>query len=134
MLEITESLLLRDDDNVWQDLNQLHRRGTHIAIDDFGTGYSALSYLRHVPLDVIKLDRTFTQTMATSAQQRGLVRGIVGLAHTLGLEVIAEGIQTAGERDTARLAGCAYGQGFLYSRPIPVSRIPAWLQAPEHCG
>ncbi|MEV4623227.1 EAL domain-containing protein, partial [Asanoa sp. NPDC049573] len=84
MLEITESLLLRDDEQVWDDLAEVRRLGVRVAIDDFGTGYSSLSYLRHVPLDVLKIDRLFTGTIATSAQQRALVDGIVRLAHTLG--------------------------------------------------
>ena len=126
-LEITESLLLRDDDGVWQDLQNLRRFGVRIAIDDFGTGYSALSYLRHVPLDVVKLDRSFIQSMAASVQQRELVQGIVGLADVLGLQVIAEGIETEHERDVAARIGCAYGQGFLFSPALPVNDAQRWL-------
>ena len=98
-----------------------------IAIDDFGTGYSALSYLRHVPLDVVKLDRSFIQSMAASVQQRELVQGIVGLADVLGLQVIAEGIETEHERDLAARIGCAYGQGFLFSPALPVNDAQRWL-------
>ncbi|HEY9484067.1 MAG TPA: EAL domain-containing protein, partial [Micromonosporaceae bacterium] len=127
MLEITESLLLRDDETVWQDLAYLRRAGVRIAIDDFGTGYSALTYLRHVPLDVIKLDRSFTQSMVVSVQQRELVQGIVGLADILGLEVVAEGIETQQERAVAAQIGCTFGQGFLFSRPIPADRTLRWL-------
>ncbi len=127
-LEITESLLLRDDDSVWQDLQNLRRFGVRIAIDDFGTGYSALSYLRHVPLDVVKLDRSFIQSMAASVQQRELVQGIVGLADVLGLQVIAEGIETEHERDLAARIGCAYGQGFLFSPALPVDAAHRWLR------
>ncbi len=127
MLEITESLLLRDDETVWQDLAHLRQAGVRIAIDDFGTGYSALTYLRHVPLDVIKLDRSFTQSMVVSVQQRELVQGIVGLADILGLEVVAEGIETEQERAVAAQIGCTCGQGYLFSRPIPADRTVAWL-------
>jgi diguanylate cyclase (GGDEF)-like protein len=127
MLEITESLLLRDDETVWQDLAHLRRAGVRIAIDDFGTGYSALTYLRHVPLDVIKLDRSFTQSMVVSVQQRELVQGIVGLADILGLEVVAEGIETQQERAVAAQIGCSCGQGFLFSRPVPADRTTGWL-------
>jgi len=127
MLEITESLLLRDDETVWQDLAHLRRAGVRIAIDDFGTGYSALTYLRHVPLDVIKLDRSFTQSMVVSVQQRELVQGIVGLADILGLEVVAEGIETQQERAVATQIGCTCGQGYLFSRPIPADRTIEWL-------
>ncbi|HEX6870316.1 MAG TPA: EAL domain-containing protein, partial [Micromonosporaceae bacterium] len=100
-LEITESLLLRDDEAVWSDLRQLRQLGIRIAIDDFGTGYSALSYLRQVPTDVVKLDRSFIQSMAESTQQRDLVEGIVGLTRILDLTVIAEGIETETERRLA---------------------------------
>jgi diguanylate cyclase (GGDEF)-like protein len=131
MLEITESLLLRDDDTVWQDLQDLRRSGVRIAIDDFGTGYSALSYLRHVPLDVIKLDRSFIQSMAVSVQQRELVQGIVGLADTLGLQVIAEGIETENERLIAEQIGCSYGQGYLFSPPMPVDETHRFLIGPR---
>jgi diguanylate cyclase (GGDEF)-like protein/PAS domain S-box-containing protein len=127
-LEITESLLLRDDDTVWQDLQNLRRFGVRIAIDDFGTGYSALSYLRHVPLDVVKLDRSFIQSMAASVKQRELVQGIVGLADVLGLEVIAEGIETETERQLAARIGCTYGQGFLFSAALPLDETRSWLQ------
>jgi len=128
MLEITESLLLRDDEQVWDDLAEVRRLGVRVAIDDFGTGYSSLSYLRHVPLDVLKIDRLFTGTIAASAQQRALVDGIVRLAHTLGLEVVAEGIETAVERDLLTRIGCPYGQGFLFSRPMRLADARRWLE------
>ncbi|GIF74543.1 EAL domain-containing protein [Asanoa siamensis] len=131
MLEITESLLLRDDDQVWDDLAEVRRLGVRVAIDDFGTGYSSLSYLRHVPLDVLKIDRLFTGTVTTSTQQRALVDGIVRLAHTLGLEVVAEGIETTDERDLLRRIGCPYGQGFLFSRPMPLPDALRWLRRAE---
>jgi EAL domain-containing protein (putative c-di-GMP-specific phosphodiesterase class I) len=128
MLEITESLLLRDDDQVWDDLVELRRAGVRVAIDDFGTGYSSLSYLRHVPLDVLKIDRMFTGSIATSAQQSALVEGIVKLAHTLGLEVIAEGIERPAERDLLARFGCRYGQGFLFARPLGADASVDWLR------
>ena len=93
--------------------------GIRIAIDDFGTGYSALSYLRQVPLDVVKLDRLFISSMATSPRQRELVRGIVGLITTLHLDVVAEGIETEEQRAIAVEVGCGFGQGFLFARPVP---------------
>ena len=128
-VEITESLLLRDDEDVWQDLNRLRHWGVRIAIDDFGTGYSALSYLRQVPLDVVKLDRMFTTTMTSSLRQRDLVEGIVRLTRVLGLDVVAEGIETEQERDLVAAAGCPYGQGYLFSRPMPEDAVPDWLAA-----
>ena len=129
MLEITESLLLRDDEEVWQDLKRLRHWGVRVAIDDFGTGYSALSYLRQVPLDVVKLDRIFTTTMTSSLRQRELVEGIVRLTLALDLEVVAEGVETERERELAAAIGCTYGQGYLFSRPMPEADVPGWLTA-----
>ncbi len=126
-LEITESLLLRDDDRIWSELQRLRRLGVQVAIDDFGTGYSALSYLGRVPLDVVKLDRSFVNAMMTADQQRELVQGIVRLAQILGLEVVAEGIETAAARDMAARVGCRYGQGYLFARPMSADAALARL-------
>jgi len=131
MLEITESLLLRDDEQVWSDLATLREHGVRVAIDDFGTGYSSLSYLRQVPVDVVKIDKSFIDTMASSEQQRALVGGIVRLADTLGLRVVAEGIERPTDRDLLVDLGCPFGQGFLFSGPLAGGDIPGWLQA-EH--
>jgi EAL domain-containing protein (putative c-di-GMP-specific phosphodiesterase class I) len=125
-LEITESAVLSDD-AVWGDLQQLRRTGVQIAIDDFGTGYSALSYLGRVPVDQIKLDRQFVASMTASRTQRDLVEGIVKLTRILKLEVIAEGVETPQERDLAAEAGCRYGQGYLFARPMPAEAVLPWL-------
>jgi diguanylate cyclase (GGDEF)-like protein/PAS domain S-box-containing protein len=127
MLEITESLLLRDDEQVWTNLITLRDRGIRVAIDDFGTGYSSLSYLRQVPIDVLKIDKSFIDPMVASNQQRDLVEGIVRLAHTLGLEVVAEGIQRRRERDLLVDIGCRYGQGYLFSAPMADDDALRWL-------
>jgi len=127
MLEITESLLLRDDEQVWADLAALREIGVRVAIDDFGTGYSSLSYLRQVPIDVVKIDRSFIGTMSASAQQRALVDGIVRLAHTLGLQVVAEGIERSTDRDALSDIGCPLGQGYLFSGPLSYRDAVRWL-------
>ncbi len=127
MLEITESLLLREDEQVWRDLATLRERGIRVAIDDFGTGYSSLSYLRQLPIDVIKLDRSFVSTITSSAQQRALVDGIVGLAHTLGLVTTAEGIEVEPERAALLEMGCQYGQGYLFAKPLTYADAIRWL-------
>jgi diguanylate cyclase (GGDEF)-like protein/PAS domain S-box-containing protein len=136
VLEITESLLLRDDDAVWEDLKRLRQWGIRVAIDDFGTGYSALGYLRQVPLDIVKLDRVFISTMATSARQRELVRGIVRLTQTLNLATVAEGIETEGQRAAAADIGCTSGQGYLFSPAMSAAETTAWIAnegtAPAH--
>ncbi|MDI1464433.1 EAL domain-containing protein [Catellatospora sp. KI3] len=127
MLEIVETLLLHDDEEVWADLAELREAGVRVAIDDFGTGYSSLSYLRQVSLDVVKLDKSFVGAIETSPQQRALVEGIVRLAGTLGLEVIAEGIETEQQREILRDIGCGFGQGYLFSKPLPAPETTAWL-------
>ncbi len=118
MLEITESLLLRDDQQVWTDLTALHELGVKIAIDDFGTGYSSLSYLQQFPIDVLKIDKSFIDNAAASPKQTALVEAIIRLAATLDLQVIAEGIEDAAQRDVLARMGCPLGQGFLFARPL----------------
>jgi diguanylate cyclase (GGDEF)-like protein/PAS domain S-box-containing protein len=118
-LEITESLLLGDDDHIRTDIARLRQAGIKVSIDDFGTGYSSLSYLHRVPVDTLKLDKSFVDTITTSAQQLDLVRGIIRLAGTLSLEVVAEGVETAAEHRLLTEAGCALGQGYLFGRPLP---------------
>jgi diguanylate cyclase (GGDEF)-like protein/PAS domain S-box-containing protein len=118
LLEITESLLLRDADQVWADLDALRAVGVRIAIDDFGTGYSSLSYLRQMPVDVLKIDKSFIDDILHSDQQRALVHAIVSLAKTLRLAVVAEGIEEEEHRQRLLEMGCPYGQGYLFSRPI----------------
>jgi EAL domain-containing protein (putative c-di-GMP-specific phosphodiesterase class I) len=128
MLEITERLLLRDDEQVWHDLTCLREHGVRIAIDDFGTGFSSLSYLRQVPIDVLKIDKSFTATVASSARQQAIVDGIVRLAQTLQLDAVAEGIETAADRDLLCDLNCPYGQGFLYSKPLRLDDAVEWLR------
>ncbi|HWB36514.1 MAG TPA: EAL domain-containing protein [Rugosimonospora sp.] len=128
LLEITESLLLPDEEQVWEGLRELREMGVRVAIDDFGTGYSSLSYLQKVPLDVVKVDRSFIEPISTSDQQRALVEGIVRLAGTLGLQVIAEGIENPVDRDLLIRMGCPLGQGYLFSRPMNYPDSVDWLR------
>ncbi|MFY1634051.1 putative bifunctional diguanylate cyclase/phosphodiesterase [Solwaraspora sp. WMMB335] len=127
-LELTESVLLDGDNEVWPDLTRLREIGVRMAIDDFGTGFSSLSYLRQLPIDVLKIDRSFTADMACSPRQRSLVDGIIRLAHTLELDVVAEGIETVADRNLLSDLGCGFGQGFLFSRPLPEAHAAAWLR------
>ena len=128
-IEITESLLLGDQEQIYADITRLRGAGIKISIDDFGTGYSSLSYLHRVPVDTVKLDKSFVDTISTSTQQLDLVRGIIQLARTLHLDVVAEGIETAEDRVKLAEAGCGYGQGFLFARPMPQPEVGAWLHA-----
>ncbi|GIF03828.1 putative bifunctional diguanylate cyclase/phosphodiesterase [Actinoplanes siamensis] len=125
LLEITESLVLKDAEKVIRDLRALRAMGVRVAIDDFGTGYSSLSYLRQMPVDVLKLDKSFIDDILTSRQQHALVDAIVTLAENLDLAVVAEGIEEAGQWHALDTMGCRYGQGYHFAKPLWPADIPA---------
>jgi diguanylate cyclase (GGDEF)-like protein/PAS domain S-box-containing protein len=127
MLEMTESLLLHDDGQVADELQSLRKDGVRIAIDDFGTGFSSLSYLRRLPVDVLKLDKSFIDTVAASQEQFAVVDAIIQLAGILRLQVVAEGIETSAEHDLLVGMGCELGQGYLFSRPVSYGDASQWL-------
>ncbi|GAA4260261.1 putative bifunctional diguanylate cyclase/phosphodiesterase [Dactylosporangium darangshiense] len=127
LLEMTESLLLHDDGEVAAELLALRQAGVRIAIDDFGTGFSSLSYLRRLPVDVLKLDKSFIDTVVSSSEQHAVVNMIVQLARLLKLQVVAEGIETTAERELLVAMGCDHGQGYLYSRPLSYGDASQWL-------
>jgi EAL domain-containing protein (putative c-di-GMP-specific phosphodiesterase class I) len=127
LLEMTESLLLHDDGEVAAELASLRQAGVRIAIDDFGTGFSSLSYLRRLPVDLLKLDKSFIDTVVSSAEQHAVVNMIVQLARLLKLQVVAEGIETAAERELLVQMGCDLGQGYLFSRPLSYGDASQWL-------
>jgi diguanylate cyclase (GGDEF)-like protein/PAS domain S-box-containing protein len=127
LLEMTESLLLHDDGEVTDELAALRAAGVRIAIDDFGTGFSSLSYLRRLPVDVLKLDKSFIDTIASSSEQHAVVDMIVQLAAILQLQIVAEGIETEAERDLLVAMGCHLGQGYLFSRPLSYGDASQWL-------
>jgi EAL domain-containing protein (putative c-di-GMP-specific phosphodiesterase class I) len=121
MLELTESALLRRDERLHSELAELKDIGVKLAIDDFGTGYSSLSYLRDLPIDVVKMDKSFVEGIADSDQRLALAEGIIQIARTLSLDVVAEGIETEVQRDLLSSMGCHYGQGFLLAMPMPLT-------------
>jgi diguanylate cyclase (GGDEF)-like protein/PAS domain S-box-containing protein len=129
MLELTESVLLPHDDRIRADLAALKAAGIRLAIDDFGTGYSSLSYLKGLPIDVIKIDKSFVDGIDTSEMQQALAESIIRMARTLRLEVIAEGIENAAQRDKLVALGCRYGQGFLLARPMAPEQAEALVSA-----
>ena len=129
-LEVTEGVLVRDLDAVVAELEALRGLGIRIAIDDFGTGFAGLSYLRHLPADVIKIDRSFVSDLPASRSATTLITSIVELAHTLGLDVVAEGVETEEQRQTLAGLACSRAQGYLFSRPLPADQIAALLPAP----
>ncbi|MEU9392761.1 aminotransferase class I/II-fold pyridoxal phosphate-dependent enzyme [Streptomyces sp. NPDC048324] len=121
-LELTETVLLRRDTQIQGMLRALKELGVQIAVDDFGTGFSSLRYLRDFPIDVLKIDKTFIDDITRDAQQVALVEGIVRIADTLGLQVIAEGIEEPAQRDLLAGMGCRFGQGYLFARPMTVEQ------------
>ncbi|MET9518176.1 aminotransferase class I/II-fold pyridoxal phosphate-dependent enzyme [Streptomyces sp. NPDC002994] len=130
-LELTESVLMRRDGQIEAVMHALKELGVRIAVDDFGTGFSSLRYLREFPIDVLKIDKSFIDDITKDAQQVALVEGIVHIADTLGLQVIAEGIEDAGQRDLLACMGCRFGQGYLFARPMTVEQGDYLLRHPD---
>ena len=124
-MEITESVLIEDPENALSTLVRVKDLGVKIVLDDFGTGYSSLGYLRRFPIDVLKIDKSFVGTMLEDKESMAIVHAIVGLAHSLDLEVVAEGVERHGELDRLKEMGCDYAQGFLFSQPIPLTEAMA---------
>ena len=117
-IEITETAVLDEVDTAIATLSALRDLGVRLAIDDFGTGYSSLSYLRRLPVDIVKIDRSFTGELGVDSANLTIVAGIIGLARGLGLEVIAEGVETPRQLEVLRDLGCAFGQGYLFAAPV----------------
>jgi diguanylate cyclase (GGDEF)-like protein/PAS domain S-box-containing protein len=123
VLEITERLLTADTDEVRRTLAGVRERGIHLACDDFGSGYASLRYLDELPVDLIKIDRSWTQRLHVEGRGGRLSRGVLRLATTTGLVVVAEGIETEVERQAVVGEGCGLGQGYLFSRPVPAEEL-----------
>jgi EAL domain-containing protein (putative c-di-GMP-specific phosphodiesterase class I) len=127
--ELTESGVMADPQKALPILRELHTLGIVLAVDDFGTGYSSLAYLRQLPVDEVKIDKSFVLGMGTDLGDLAVVRSIVELGHSLGLIVVAEGVEEDIARDQLEAMGCDVAQGYLVSRPLPEDRLEAWLQA-----
>nr|WP_245844260.1 bifunctional diguanylate cyclase/phosphodiesterase [Sphingomonas spermidinifaciens] len=121
-LELTESAIVADPDGVSQTIRALKDLGTTLAMDDFGTGYSNLAYLQRLPIDVLKIDRSFVSGMLADRDKVAIVRAILGLAQALGMQTTAEGIETPELAQTLAALGCGYGQGYLYAQPLPADQ------------
>jgi diguanylate cyclase (GGDEF)-like protein len=126
-LEITESVLLQDSEATLAALHKLRSFGVKISMDDFGTGYSSLSYLRSFPFDKIKIDRSFVHELATREDSMAIVRAVTGLGKSLGISIVAEGVETNEQLGLLRTEGCTEVQGFLFSRPRPAQDVEAML-------
>jgi EAL domain-containing protein (putative c-di-GMP-specific phosphodiesterase class I) len=133
-LEITESSMMEDPERSLQNLQRLRQLGVKLSVDDFGTGYSSLAYLKRLPLDELKIDRSFVMQMQANAADVSIVRSTIDLAHNLGLSVVAEGIESAGVFRQLQQLGCDEGQGYRIARPMPAADFRAWVyqwQAPN---
>ena len=128
VIEITEGLLLDASSTVADKLLQLRDGGIQVALDDFGTGYSSLSYLKKFDIDYLKIDRSFTRNLAPDSSDMALSDAIIVMAHKLGLRVIAEGVETPEQRALLAAAGCDYGQGYLFARPMPATEFDTLLR------
>jgi EAL domain-containing protein (putative c-di-GMP-specific phosphodiesterase class I) len=128
-IELTESMLAHDMDDIVAKMSLLKAQGVGFSLDDFGTGFSSLSYLRRLPLDQLKIDQSFVRNMASSAKDAAIVQALVTLGHTLDLEIIAEGVETAEQRELLAAAGCQTCQGYLFSRPLPAPEFDALIAA-----
>jgi EAL domain-containing protein (putative c-di-GMP-specific phosphodiesterase class I) len=121
VLEMTETVLIQDPETAAARLQELRRLGVRLAVDDFGTGYSSLSYLRQFSVDILKVDRSFVATITDAVAIPPIVRGLLDLGRTLGLEIIAEGVEYDVQREVLLAQGCDLAQGFLFARPLSPS-------------
>jgi predicted signal transduction protein with EAL and GGDEF domain len=136
-LEVTESVLIEDPEESIRTLTELKQLGVKIAIDDFGTGYSSLEYLRRLPVDCVKVDRSFVRGVPENEEDVAIVNAVIELGHALKLSVTAEGVETTDQFDNLRAAGCDTAQGFLFFRPEPpeeVAKLFAGAQAAAEAG
>jgi diguanylate cyclase (GGDEF)-like protein len=130
-IELTESSLMADPVHGAEILQQLHEMGIRIAIDDFGTGYSSLAYLRRLPVDEIKVDRSFVQNMASNGDDAFFIRSVCDLGHSLRLEVVAEGVESQQSLQLLAVMGCDLAQGYHLSRPLAAHELESWLALPR---
>ena len=128
-LEITESVIMIDPKRAREVLEALRALGLRIAVDDYGTGYCALAYLRDLPIDELKIDRSFIANVTTDRRSAAIVRSTIELAHALGLKVVAEGIENTEALAAVAAFGCDYAQGYHFSRPVPAEAFTTWVHA-----
>ncbi|MCS4281156.1 bifunctional diguanylate cyclase/phosphodiesterase [Stenotrophomonas rhizophila] len=130
-VELTESSLMRKPGQAKQTMQRLHEQGICISLDDFGTGYSNMSYLQHLPLDILKIDRSFVADVETNPRNASICRALLSLGHSMGLTIIAEGVETPGQHQWLAAHGCDQVQGYLLGRPMPLAKVIAQLESVE---
>ena len=113
-------------------LNRLKALGVQLSIDDFGTGYSSLSYLHRFPVNTLKIDRSFVGRIGEAAENIEIVRTVVSLAENMGMDVVAEGVETLSQLSQLRKLKCQYGQGYLFSRPVDAASVTSWISRKPH--
>ena len=133
-LEITESAVMANPSDGLSILTELDKMGIKLAIDDYGTGYSSLAYLKRLPVDELKIDKSFVMDMESNDNDAVIVRSTIDLAHNLGLKVTAEGVETQDIWDTLSILGCDQSQGYFMARPMPAEKLEAWLRADPWAG
>jgi EAL domain-containing protein (putative c-di-GMP-specific phosphodiesterase class I) len=131
VIEITENLFLGDHVDIAQKLQRFRDVGMALSLDDFGTGYSSLGYLKKYEVDYLKMDQSFVRGMLEQASDRAIAEAILAMAQRLGLDVVAEGIEHPDQRDFLANAGCRYGQGFLFWKPMPEEEFLALVTNPN---
>jgi len=127
-LELTESLLVRDMEGIIAKMTILKAKGVGFSLDDFGTGYSSLSYLKRLPLDQLKIDRGFVRDILTDSNDAAIAKMVIALGESLGLAVIAEGVETQAQREHLERQGCHAYQGYLFNRPLPIDVFESNIQ------
>jgi EAL domain-containing protein (putative c-di-GMP-specific phosphodiesterase class I) len=130
-LELTETCLMTNTDFTQEILQELKSRSIQLLIDDFGTGYSSLSYLQRLPVDSLKIDRSFITGIEHSRRHLDITQAIITLAHSLGMDVVAEGVENYQQVKILTELGCEYGQGYYFSPPLPESAVIPFLEQPK---
>ena len=131
-LEVTEGVLINNYQKVSAFLHELKRQGLSISVDDFGTGYCSLSYLKHLPIDSLKIDRSFIKDVTNSSSDSAIVSAIIALAQKLNLGIIAEGIETKEQKSFLLDNNCTIGQGYFYSKAVSVDNFEKLIQSAQH--
>jgi EAL domain-containing protein (putative c-di-GMP-specific phosphodiesterase class I) len=128
-IEVTETVFLDDDtNNVKNELNNLHQNGVTISLDDFGTGYASLTHLNKFPVSWLKIDQSFVKGLGTDPDAAAIIKAVLSLSHSLGIRVIAEGIETLGQWNLLKRRGCDLAQGFLIAKPMSARRVPYFIE------